>query len=236
MTSLTLASDCWCWKWSAALSICLTWRVNSTYELLKSKYRSSYVAQRAEYLVLSPQCLGLRLWFSFDSWPRNFCMPQVQPKKKRKEKKVYFLPFSNTIWKKQQKGNNCWPKVFYEMTFVFQLFLSAHDWKGGLVQIPQWQTQLPEKDIFPNPETSPGIPLPNSHLPSYILNCFNSCLGMINSKWFVPAGSFNTRKNFILSGSGLSCLGSASLLLVLFCCCCCCCCCLGGVGLILICF
>ena len=29
--------------------------------------------------------LWLLLWHRFDPWPRNFCMPQVQPKRKKKK-------------------------------------------------------------------------------------------------------------------------------------------------------
>ena len=42
----------------------------------------SCVAQHVKDLVLSLQRLGLLLWCRFDSWPRNFHMPQAWPKKK----------------------------------------------------------------------------------------------------------------------------------------------------------
>ena len=37
--------------------------------------------------ALSLQWLRSLLWFRFDPWPRNFCLPQVQPKNKKKKKK-----------------------------------------------------------------------------------------------------------------------------------------------------
>ena len=33
-------------------------------------------------MALSLLWLGLLLWIGFDPWPGNFCMPQVQTKKK----------------------------------------------------------------------------------------------------------------------------------------------------------
>ena len=45
---------------------------------------SSLVAQGVKDLVLSLQRLRLPLWLRFDSWPENFCLPRVQPKKNKK--------------------------------------------------------------------------------------------------------------------------------------------------------
>ena len=36
--------------------------------------------------ALSLLCLGSLLWHQFDPWPGNFCMQQMQPKRKRKRK------------------------------------------------------------------------------------------------------------------------------------------------------
>ena len=54
------------------------------------------MAQGVRDLVLSLQWLESLLWHGFDSWPRNFHIPWVQPKKKRKEKKknYYFTSAS----------------------------------------------------------------------------------------------------------------------------------------------
>ena len=41
----------------------------------KRKIWSSLVVQRVKDLALS------LLWHRFNSWPRNFCMPRVRPKK-----------------------------------------------------------------------------------------------------------------------------------------------------------
>ena len=45
------------------------------------------MAQWVKDLALSLQQLGSLLWHMLDLWPRNFHMPQVQPKKKKKKKK-----------------------------------------------------------------------------------------------------------------------------------------------------
>ena len=45
------------------------------------------MAQRVKGLTLLLQRLGLLLWQGFDPWPRNFHMPQVWPKKKKKKEK-----------------------------------------------------------------------------------------------------------------------------------------------------
>ena len=44
------------------------------------------MAQQVKNLVLSLQWLWLQLWHGFGPWPGNFCMPWVQPKKKKGEK------------------------------------------------------------------------------------------------------------------------------------------------------
>ena len=43
------------------------------------------MAQRVKDRVLSLQWFGLLPWLRFNSWPRNFHMPQTQPKKKNKQ-------------------------------------------------------------------------------------------------------------------------------------------------------
>ena len=43
------------------------------------------MAQWIKDLALSLLWLGMLLWLRFCSMPSNFLMPQVQPKKKRKE-------------------------------------------------------------------------------------------------------------------------------------------------------
>ena len=43
------------------------------------------MAQQVKEPALLLLWLGSLLWHEFDPWPRNFCMPQVQPKKKRKK-------------------------------------------------------------------------------------------------------------------------------------------------------
>ena len=40
------------------------------------------MAQQVKVPVLSLQWLGSLLWQGFDSWPRNFHLPQARPKKK----------------------------------------------------------------------------------------------------------------------------------------------------------
>ena len=46
---------------------------------------SSFVAQQVKDLALSLQWPGSLLWCWFDPWPRNFCMPQAQPKQTNKK-------------------------------------------------------------------------------------------------------------------------------------------------------
>ena len=41
------------------------------------------MAQWVKDLVLPLLWLGWLLWWGFNPWPRNFCMPQLQPKKKK---------------------------------------------------------------------------------------------------------------------------------------------------------
>ena len=48
---------------------------------IRNKLGSCLVVQGVRDLALSPQQSGI------DSWPRNFHMPLVQPKKKKKERK-----------------------------------------------------------------------------------------------------------------------------------------------------
>ena len=47
---------------------------------------SSLVAQWVKDPMLSLQWLRLLLWRRLDPWPRNFCMPQAQPKKEKNQK------------------------------------------------------------------------------------------------------------------------------------------------------
>ena len=54
------------------------------YLLLKCHLRSSLVALQVKDLALSLLWLRLLLWHGFDPWPRNFHMPWVLPKKKKK--------------------------------------------------------------------------------------------------------------------------------------------------------
>ena len=57
--------------------------------LIRKKKRRSPLPQQVKDLALSLQHLGSLLWCGFDPWPRNFHMPRVQPKKKRRtEKKI----------------------------------------------------------------------------------------------------------------------------------------------------
>ena len=44
------------------------------------------MAQWVKDSMLSLQRLWLLLWQRFDSWPGNFCMPQVQEKKEKEKK------------------------------------------------------------------------------------------------------------------------------------------------------
>ena len=49
------------------------------------------MVQWVKNLVLSLQQLGSLLWHGFHPWPRNFHIPQAQPKKKRaKDVKMSF--------------------------------------------------------------------------------------------------------------------------------------------------
>ena len=52
----------------------------------KLKKGSFLAAQWVKNLALLLQQLGLLLWCSFDPWPRNFHMLQVQQKKNQKTK------------------------------------------------------------------------------------------------------------------------------------------------------
>ena len=56
--------------------------------------------------VLSLQQLGLLLWLEFNLWLGNFCMPWVQPKKKKKK---YLEP--KDIIKRVKKQPTAWKKV-----------------------------------------------------------------------------------------------------------------------------
>ena len=42
------------------------------------------MVQCVKNLALSLQWLGLLLWCGFDPWPKNFHMPQAQPKKRER--------------------------------------------------------------------------------------------------------------------------------------------------------
>ena len=56
------------------------------YSAVKSiKYWSALVAQWVKDLALSLQRLRLLLRHGLSTWPRNFSMPQAQPKEKEKE-------------------------------------------------------------------------------------------------------------------------------------------------------
>ena len=47
------------------------------------------MAKWAKGLVLSPQWLGLMLWWGLEPWPGNFHMLLAWPKKKKKKKKKW---------------------------------------------------------------------------------------------------------------------------------------------------
>ena len=49
--------------------------------------QSSLVVQQVKDLVLSLLWLRPLLWHGFIPWPRIFCTPQVQPKKKKRKKR-----------------------------------------------------------------------------------------------------------------------------------------------------
>ena len=60
------------------------------YLLIKEKkFWSSLLAQWIKDPVLSLQWLRLLLWYRFDPWPRNFCMPWVWSKKREKTSTKY---------------------------------------------------------------------------------------------------------------------------------------------------
>ena len=54
---------------------------------IRAERRSSLVVQWVKDLALSLVWLELLLWREFDSWPGNFPMTRVHPKKKKKERK-----------------------------------------------------------------------------------------------------------------------------------------------------
>ena len=78
---------------------------------------SSLPVQQVKDPVLSLQWPGSMLWWGFEPWPRNFHMPQGQPKKKKNKKKkasnitISFCIFQNLT------------QTFYIPSF-FILFLS----------------------------------------------------------------------------------------------------------------
>ena len=76
--------------------------------------RNSFLVQWVKDLVLSMQQLGLLLWHKFDPWPRNFHMPQVWPKKKKKERKKgnVAVQWEKNNKKKRKKGNVKWSLHF----------------------------------------------------------------------------------------------------------------------------
>ena len=45
------------------------------------------MVQRVKDPALPLLWFWLQLWLGFDSWPKNFCTPQVQPKKEKKKRK-----------------------------------------------------------------------------------------------------------------------------------------------------
>ena len=53
---------------------------------IRAERRSSLVVQWVKDLALSLVWLELLLWREFNSWPGNFSMTRVHPKKKKKEK------------------------------------------------------------------------------------------------------------------------------------------------------
>ena len=64
------------------------------YDILK-KVKSFLVAQHVDDLMLSLLWLWLLLWCRFDSWPWNFCMAWVWPKKEREKwGRFFFFPVS----------------------------------------------------------------------------------------------------------------------------------------------
>ena len=64
---------------------------------IKIKIKSSLVAQQVKDSALSLQQLRLLLWCGFHPWPGNFCMPQMWPKKRERERErnssLHFLLF-----------------------------------------------------------------------------------------------------------------------------------------------
>ena len=51
--------------------------------------RNSHVVLQVKDLALSLQWLGLLLWHRFYPWSRNFCMPVVLPKRKKKKSRKF---------------------------------------------------------------------------------------------------------------------------------------------------
>ena len=65
-----------------------------------------WVVQSVKDLALSPLWFGSLLRHGFDPWPRNFHMPQVQPKKtKKKKKKKKKMPFFSLCSIHYSEGN-----------------------------------------------------------------------------------------------------------------------------------
>ena len=48
------------------------------------------------------------LWCGFDSWPENFYVPHAQPKKKRKEKKIFKQYAKHTYREDEANGYIKW--------------------------------------------------------------------------------------------------------------------------------
>ena len=67
------------------LATCVCIRVAWTLQPSGDNYRSSFVAQWVKNLALWLLQLWSLLWCGFDPWPRNFCLPWGQPKRKKKQ-------------------------------------------------------------------------------------------------------------------------------------------------------
>ena len=73
-------------------------------------FYSSLVMQWVKDLALSLLWLGSLLWRRFDTWPGNFHMPWVQPKKEKRKKKDIentlnhiYTNMNSFVWKQKKK-------------------------------------------------------------------------------------------------------------------------------------
>ena len=73
---------------------------------------SSLVMQQVKVLALSLQWLGSLMWYGFYYWPKNFHVPQVQPKKKKKKKK------KRKKKKRKKKTEKLPSTVFYSWVLI----------------------------------------------------------------------------------------------------------------------